>query len=267
MSKTYFVISDIHGFYKEMISALHKAGYRKNNPEHKLVVLGDIFDRGPDSVKVYKFLKSLPKKRRILIRGNHETLLRQLVNRGKFYEHDYYNGTLGTVCQFTGYEFIDCVYNPEMVCEDFKQNGILEWIASKEWVNYAEMGKYIFVHSWIPVNILDGTDIYDCKASTEIKMRPDWREATDQEWEEASWGCPWLMAQKGLVPRGSTIVCGHWTSAEFPRYLDKNLTDYPNYNIYRGHGCIALDACTVRSGFCNVLVLTEDELKASKGSE
>ena len=265
--KTYYVISDIHGFYDEMRSALRKAGYSKQDPNAVLIVCGDIFDRGPGAIEVYKYLRSIPKERRIMVRGNHELLLRDAIKRGVFYQHDYNNGTLGTIMQFTGAEYIDCVYNPELVCEDFKKKThVLRWIFSNEWVNYAEIGKYIFVHSWIPVNILDGTDIYDCKASTEISFRPDWREATDQEWEEATWGCPWLMAQKGLVPRGYTVVCGHWTTAEFPRNLDKKLDDYPNYNIYRGHGCIALDACTVRSGFCNVLKITEDELKSSKGS-
>lgn len=260
-------MSDIHSFYNEFHKALYSAGFRKNNPEDILVICGDIFDRGPDSIKVYKFIKSLPKERRILIRGNHELLLRDAVKRGLFYEHDLHNGTLKTIMEFTGAEYIDCVYDSQSVCDDFKKNGIIEWIFSNEWRNYAEIGNYIFVHSWIPVNILDDTDIYDVKRSTPIAYRPDWREATDQEWEDASWGCPWVMAQKGLVPQGKTIVCGHWTAAEFPRYLDENFTDYPNYNIYRGHGCIALDACTVRSGFCNVLVLTEDELKSSEGSK
>lgn len=265
--KTYFVTSDVHGFYTELHKALYQAGFRKSNPEHILIVCGDLWDRGPEAVKTYKFIKSLPKERRILIRGNHEILLRQAIKRGVFYEHDYYNGTLGTVMQFTNSDYMDCVYDSGSVCEEFKKNGILEWIASNEWRNYAEIGNYIFVHSWIPVKILDDTDIYDAKMSTPIEFRPDWREATQEEWEEAAWGCPWVMAKKGLVPRGFTIVCGHWSACEFPRYLDENLTNYPNHNIYRGHGCIALDACTVRSGFVNVLVLTEDEMKSSKGSK
>lgn len=265
--KRYFITSDIHGFYNEFHKALYKAGFRKSNSEDILVVCGDIFDRGPDAVKVYEFIRSLPKKRRILIRGNHELLLRQAIKRGVFYENDYYNGTLGTIMQFTGADWDDCVHESQDVCNKFKENGIIEWIFGPEWRYYCEIGNYLFVHSWIPVNILDDTDIYDAKMSTPIKFRPDWREADNKDWEEASWGCPWVMAQKKLIPTGYTIVCGHWSSCEFPRYLDKNLTDYPNYNIYRGHGCIALDACTVRSGFCNVLVLTEDELKSSKGSK
>lgn len=266
MGKTYFAVSDVHSFYEPLHKALFKAGFRKTNPNHIIILVGDAFDRGPDSVKVYQFLRSIPKKRRILIRGNHEYLLRDLINRGLFYENDYYNGTLGTVIQFTGDTFNDCVYTPKEVCERFKNNGVLQWILSDEWVNYAEIGNYIFTHCWIPVNILDGTDIYNMSLMTSVEMRSDWREASDKDWEDSTWGCPWVMAKKGLVPDGYTIVCGHWHSYDFPVRLDENNKDYPNYNIYKGHGCIALDACTVRSGQCNVLVLTEEEMKSTKGN-
>ena len=60
--KTYFVCSDIHGFYKEWMKSLKEAGFNKNNPEHILIVLGDIFDRGNEPWKVYKFLTSQSKK-------------------------------------------------------------------------------------------------------------------------------------------------------------------------------------------------------------
>ena len=79
--KKFFVISDVHGFYNEMKKSLYKAGYRKSNKNHILIVCGDIFDRGPDSVKIYNFLKSLPRNRRVLIRGNHEMLLKKLVEK------------------------------------------------------------------------------------------------------------------------------------------------------------------------------------------
>ena len=265
--KKYFVISDVHSFFTEMRRDLHRAGFRKANPDHILILIGDMFDRGPGSKEVYEYIRSLPRERRILIRGNHELLLRNAINRGVFYDTDYYNGTLATVLQFTGAEYVDCVYDPESVCKKFKELGIIDWIFGPEWQDYAELGNYIFVHSWIPVKILDGTDIYDAKRSTEIAYRPDWREASKEDWEEATWGCPWVMAEKNLIPRGYTIVCGHWATSEFPKNLDKNHKNYPNHNIYRGHGCIALDATTVRSGFVNVLVLTEEELHEPKGSK
>lgn len=42
MNKKYFVISDPHSFYMEMKTALFKAGFRKSNKEHILIVCGDL---------------------------------------------------------------------------------------------------------------------------------------------------------------------------------------------------------------------------------
>ena len=47
----FFCISDIHSFYEPMIEALNNAGFNPENPEHILVVCGDVFDRGPNSAK------------------------------------------------------------------------------------------------------------------------------------------------------------------------------------------------------------------------
>lgn len=70
---SYFVMSDIHGCYNEMIEAL--SNWDKHN-EH-LVVMGDLIDRGPDSLKVVQHLMKLqgdnPDKVTILM-GNHEEM-------------------------------------------------------------------------------------------------------------------------------------------------------------------------------------------------
>ena len=61
--------------------SLYKNGIDKENPEHILVVLGDIFDRGKETLEVYNFLRSLPDERLILIRGNHESLYLSLLDK------------------------------------------------------------------------------------------------------------------------------------------------------------------------------------------
>ena len=67
--KKYFVASDIHSFYTPFIIELNKTSFDLNNEEHILIICGDLFDRGSESLKLYEFIKSLPKERRILIRG------------------------------------------------------------------------------------------------------------------------------------------------------------------------------------------------------
>ena len=100
---TYFITSDVHSFYKPLISALNEAGFDINNKEHILVVNGDLFDRGEDTLQVLEFIKSIPREQRILIRGNHEYLLRDLLSRKDFpHWHDISNRTLKTVFHLLG---------------------------------------------------------------------------------------------------------------------------------------------------------------------
>ena len=61
------VIGDIHGCYAEMTELIEKAGL---TGEDKIVALGDIVDRGPDSLSVIDFFSSHPNRYCVL--GNHE---------------------------------------------------------------------------------------------------------------------------------------------------------------------------------------------------
>ena len=103
----FFVVSDVHGFYNELIRDLKNAGWDDNNSNHILIVCGDIFDRGTQPLEVYNFLRSIPKERRILIRGNHEQLFKDLVDRQFPEDHDHSNGTYKTVLNLCGYNSED----------------------------------------------------------------------------------------------------------------------------------------------------------------
>ena len=78
----YFVSADIHGFYDEWMLALREKGFDVNNPNHKIIVCGDIFDRGKQPKQVIDFILS-HKDKIILIRGNHEDLMEDMIKRNK----------------------------------------------------------------------------------------------------------------------------------------------------------------------------------------
>jgi serine/threonine protein phosphatase 1 len=96
-----FVVTDVHGFYDEMQSALTKAGFDRNNLNHIFISCGDLFDRGSQPYECLKFVMSLDPKRRILIRGNHEDLMEQAIQRGCFADYDKSNGTMNTALTLT----------------------------------------------------------------------------------------------------------------------------------------------------------------------
>lgn len=40
----YFVFSDVHSFYDELMNALDDKGFNINNQEHVIISCGDLFD-------------------------------------------------------------------------------------------------------------------------------------------------------------------------------------------------------------------------------
>jgi len=68
---TYFV-SDIHGCYKEFKMLLEKASF--NHEKDYLWIAGDLVSRGPDSLKVLRYLYSLKNRTKIVL-GNHDVNL------------------------------------------------------------------------------------------------------------------------------------------------------------------------------------------------
>ena len=71
----YYVAADIHGFFTPFRTALEAAGYCEDDGEKKIIICGDLFDRGAEAKKVQDFvLEMLKRDQLILIRGNHEDL-------------------------------------------------------------------------------------------------------------------------------------------------------------------------------------------------
>ncbi len=69
------IIGDIHGCARELGELLDKV---QPGPADRLILLGDLFDRGPDSWDVFVKVRRLEKiygDRFVLLRGNHEDYL------------------------------------------------------------------------------------------------------------------------------------------------------------------------------------------------
>ena len=255
----YFVISDVHGFYDEMRKALTDAGYSLRNRNHCLIVCGDVFDRGSQSLQVYDFLAhKVPQDRLLLVKGNHESLLKDLIGKEWYDNYDVSNGTLATITQFAGVDEFECIYNFWSVRNAAAKSEAYAWTRSDKWSYYATVGDYIFVHSWVPTTSDDGYPKEDPFRPGMYLCRPDWKEASGYEWEEALWSEPIEKLRSGLVPPGKIIVCGHWHASAFHSAFERQVDEFgpeADFSIFRGPTCIAIDACTAYTRKVNVLVL------------
>jgi Icc-related predicted phosphoesterase len=239
----FFVVSDIHSFYTEFKEALDAAGFNPNDESHWLVTCGDHFDRGRQSAEVMRYLLKLPRK--ILIRGNHEQLLMECLDRGYPLMHDASNGTMQTVMDLAGRD----VDEFDIACTQIHPR-VKKFV--DQTVNYFETKNYIFVHGWIPLKDL----VFDSL----------WRDSHQADWDKATWKNGMEMAIRGFVEPNKTIVCGHFHTSWGHHRKDGSPEwgEKANFTPYYSHGIIAIDGCTAYSGRCNVLVLEDEFLESDK---
>ncbi len=267
MNKKYFVTSDVHSFFDELMAALKKNGFEIDNPDHVLCICGDLFDRGNQTVELFEFVKMLQDQSRLIyVAGNHESLLFDCMTEiynGKIPDsHHFSNGTIKTICQFCGQgEWI--IYDPtwrDKICETMQP--VLDFI-SDNCIDYAEIGDHILVHGWIPVTAKDGLPYYYTR-NRKFEFNSDWINANEDEWEQARWLNGMEMWKNVGHPKGKIIVCGHWHCSWGWSYLKQERKEFPNKSLkdwkrsfepFVDDGIIAIDACTAYSGLCNVIVI------------
>lgn len=237
-----FAVSDIHGCFTELKAALDEAGFQRNNPDHLLVCCGDYFDRGTENLAVLKYFDCLENK--VLLRGNHEDMLLEVLRTGRMKDHNYLNGTDMTIQELFGKYCISPVdgridFSGKTRMLDRLESFILE---TKD---YFETEKYVFVHGWLPTIKRDDT----------VAIDPNWRDASKEKWEAARW-TKWTDMY-GVCPmlQGKTIVCGHVPSA-YAKLLEPGIVMEPG-DIFQRDGLIVIDAGVVNSGKVSVLVVEE----------
>ena len=228
-----FVVSDIHGYAGLLKEALNKAEYNPENKEHLLICCGDLFDRGTENFEVLRFFERI--ERKVLIKGNHEARLLEILNTGRLGQHDFMNGTIETIQEFFGKYSVISMLDPV----DFSgKTGMVDRLCDLlgEMRDFYETENYVFVHGWLP--------------NENGYLVSDWRHASEQQWINSRW--TWWI--KGCEMRGNTepktIVCGHYPTRDS--------------EVHYGDGFIAIDASTDTNKEVNVLVLEDCLIDASE---
>ncbi len=256
----YYVVADVHGFYTELITALTEKGFFEDKEPHKLIICGDLFDRGAEPRELQDFILDLMKKDEvILIRGNHEDLMIELVKNIRkwmtntvLFTHHWSNGTVDTVLKLTDMRLQEACNNPEECARKMKKTPFFEKIIPAM-VDYFETERYIFVHGWIPCDALG----YGGRVDT-FYYKENWRDVDTTEWNYARWYNGMEAARQGVIEPNKTIVCGHWHCSYGHAKIEgrgEERGENADYSPYYGKGVIAIDGCTVKSGKVNCIVI------------
>lgn len=249
----YFCSSDIHSFFDVWMLALKNRGFDFDNKDHKIVVCGDLWDRGNQSLECFEFVKRMAEENRLVyIKGNHEDLLNQCVTdlnrRRNISNHHVTNGTVRTIANFMSCSEYDIL----CYCYDNKEfNSVMSEIidfVNKNSVDYFELGDKVFVHGWVPETVDE---------ENHIIVHSNWR---DGDWRDARWRCgfdSWRC--KLLPPDKKYVVCGHWhTSYGWAKFRGRSeWGPDAEFTPFIDDGIIAVDACTAYTKMVNVVVFDE----------
>ena len=216
-------ISDVHGQYDKMMSALQDANF--NQSSDCLVSLGDLFDRGPQSKEILEYVMSLPNK--ILLWGNHDSRLKEIIDLEISNWADYFNGVEETFNSFLGYK--------EQLLSDgaraLKQQPIYELLCKyfQECHYAAEFSDFIATHAWLP-NALD------------------WRTASKKAWEHSLWTNVEEKIREKDFTNDKNLIVGHWHAFRVAQ-LYRGVSDFSNidFNVFIANeekDIIFIDGCS-----------------------
>ncbi|MBN2540573.1 MAG: metallophosphoesterase [Bacilli bacterium] len=164
--KRYFIVSDIHSQFDLLLVALVNADFDVENPDHVLVIAGDILDRGTQGDSVIRFLELLIKKERLLgVLGNHDKFIQDILTQKSNYrdiswniEH---NGFLQTLLLGLDPQKITNI-DQLIVLEEMRKNFESKYPIFSKWILslplFLEFDRYVIVHGFLDFTLSDWHD-------------------------------------------------------------------------------------------------------------
>ncbi len=260
----YYVTTDPHAHYTPLAGALRAAGYFEDAGEKRLLVCGDLLDRGKEPLAVVDFLMAeLAAHRLTIIRGNHEDLLEDalesiadgyVMDVSSCSSHHVTNGTWQTLLALSGMNEDDALRYPKRLVNLVRQSPFYRELLPCG-VDFYETEHHIFTHGWIPTR----TEGY--RPYVRHHYDPDWRHAPSDLWRQARWLNGMAMACKHrILEPGKCIVCGHYATAHGHALYGHGGSENgvgADYSPFSAEGILALDACTVVSGQVNCWIVED----------
>lgn len=146
MSDDYIAIGDIHGRFDLLLKFLEKCRHRMDT--HKLVFLGDMVDRGPQSFEVVDAIRNLCEAgKAIALLGNHDDMMLDYYRERIFKKHSLWsmNGGDHTMRSYCNQMKL---FGNGHFFEAFGKSGHSAWLKSLPY--FHETNKVWFSHAPIP---------------------------------------------------------------------------------------------------------------------
>ncbi|MGD9108540.1 MAG: symmetrical bis(5'-nucleosyl)-tetraphosphatase [Gammaproteobacteria bacterium] len=143
-----YAIGDVQGCYAELLLLLEKIQF--DPAKDRLWFVGDLVNRGPNSLEVLRFIKNLGDKC-IVVLGNHDLhLLAVVFGSQKYHDED---------------TFVD-------VLDADDKDELLHWLRSQKLCHYDEKLNFVMTHAGIPPQ-WDLATMQQCAQEVEQILRSD----------------------------------------------------------------------------------------------
>jgi len=260
----YYVVSDVHGYYTILRDTLESVGFFNDIEPHKLILCGDLLDRGQEANRITDFMAELMKQNMLIyILGNHEELLVEClydIKDGGVHEiaggmsHHYYNKTWDSLLQIAEMDEKDACSYPMTLVKRVVGSRLFEEVLPHA-IDYYETKNYIFTHGWIPC-FTEGA-----KPNLRFSYNPDWRNADNDSWVRARWYNGMIAACKyEATEPDKTIVCGHFNSSYGHSRIHCKCTEWgrdADFSPFYDKGIIAIDASVANTGKINCIIIED----------
>ena len=156
------VTADIHGYARPFRELLERVEFSMDD---RLIILGDLIDRGPDSRGVLEYVYDLDQKGYHItcLMGNHEQMLLDSLNSRQDYMLWMANGGMATLASFNTQDIRDIPHE------------LIAYIRSFRY--YHEEGGFIYVHAGIDMR--QEKPLEDRKSLLWLR---DWQSCFDENW-------------------------------------------------------------------------------------
>ncbi len=230
MEKMYFVVSDLHGHYDELMKALEDNLFNWEDDTHVLVVAGDWTDRGEQCAELYKLFKTHKESGKIIVtQGNHDKFLERYVN-------NYYN--------FSGYDL---------------QNGLPQTIKSLSLANIS-LEEVVAFNKTLPpffetkTHIITHASIYgtgDWRNPPDYKGRDPWMHYL--HWDDGS------FYKTPIENTNKTIVVGHFSTEHLRDIYKLKENNEQDHSILYSEDRqkVFIDTCTILTKEINVYMFED----------
>lgn len=260
----YYVVADIHGYFTLFKKSLTEAGFFEETEPCKLVVCGDLLDRGNEARELVEFmLERMNEGRLIYVRGNHEDLfiqcLQQIAGGGAYdiangMSHHYINRTWHSMLQLSEMTFREACSCPNELIRRIRRSDFYTKLLPS-CVDYYETPRYIFTHGWIPCYTKG------LRSFLQYEYNEEWRNAGFEEWSAARWFNGMEVACRfHITEPNKTIVCGHKSASYGHARINHSCTEWGEdaiFSPFRAEGILAIDASTANSEIVNCVVIED----------